>query len=165
MNGVVLSSSGQSEILSIGATRGALQGLESKGAILTSGEPGRSGTPYKVLLPEEITACQKLIKESVSQPVSESINEEKNLDFYNVPENRLRVFEGDEFHCHYCIKQLTRFTATLDHIQPVSKGGDNSYDNLVTACLHCNSRRGNRPVMDIIANNKSENENAYRDRE
>ncbi len=160
MNGVVLSSSGQSESLSIAATRGALQGLESKGAILTVGEPDRSGTPYKVLLPEEIPACQKSIKKSVAQPVTESINEEKDLDFYNVPENRLRVFERDEFHCHYCNKQLTRFTATLDHIQPVSKGGDNSYDNLVTACLHCNSRRGNRPVMDIIASNKSEDENA-----
>ncbi|MGH8504837.1 MAG: HNH endonuclease, partial [Stenotrophobium sp.] len=42
------------------------------------------------------------------------------------------------------------FTATLDHIQPVSKGGDNSLHNLTTACLHCNSRRGSRPVMEAI---------------
>ena len=35
MTGVVLSSSGKSKSLSIGATRGGLQGLESKGAILT----------------------------------------------------------------------------------------------------------------------------------
>jgi 5-methylcytosine-specific restriction endonuclease McrA len=60
------------------------------------------------------------------------------------------VFERDEYKCRYCGKQLTRFTATLDHIQPVSKDGDNSYDNLVTACLHDNSQRGSRPVMEII---------------
>jgi len=78
------------------------------------------------------------------------IDTKKELDYYNVRENRLKVFEHDGYKCRYCEKQLTRFTATLDHIQPVSRGGDNSFDNLVTSCLHCNSRRGNRPVMDII---------------
>ena len=73
----------------------------------------------------------------------------RELDYYNVKENRLKVAERDNYKCHYCSKQLTRFTATLDHIQPVSEGGDNSYENLVTACLHCNSRRGSRPVMEM----------------
>jgi len=72
------------------------------------------------------------------------------LDYYNVAENRLKVFERDGYECHYCKKQLTRFTATLDHIQPVSERGDNSLHNLTTACLHCNSRRGSRPVMEAI---------------
>jgi 5-methylcytosine-specific restriction endonuclease McrA len=62
----------------------------------------------------------------------------KDLDYYNARENRLKVFERDACICKYCAKQLTRFTATLDHVQPVSQGGDNSIGNLVTACLHCN---------------------------
>ncbi len=37
------------------------------------------------------------------------------------------------------------------NIQPISEGGDNSYDNLVTACLHCNSKRGAKPLTDILA--------------
>jgi CRISPR/Cas system Type II protein with McrA/HNH and RuvC-like nuclease domain len=86
-----------------------------------------------------------------------SIEEEKELDFYNVSENRTRVFERDNYQCHYCNKQLTRFTASLDHIQPVSEGGDNSFDNLVTACLHCNSRRGSRPVMEMYADPEGKN--------
>lgn len=45
---------------------------------------------------------------------------------------------------------LLDFSATLDHIQPVSKGGAHSFDNLITSCLHCNSERGNRPIMDAI---------------
>jgi hypothetical protein len=152
MTGVVLSSSGQSESLSIASTREGLQGLEEKGAILKVGEPNREGTPYKVLLPEEIPDCQKAMKKSVELAEIKSVDVRRELDFYNVPENRLRVFERDAFRCHYCGKQLTRFTATLDHLQPVSKGGDNSFDNLATACLHCNSRRGSRPVMDMLAN-------------
>jgi 5-methylcytosine-specific restriction endonuclease McrA len=85
----------------------------------------------------------------VKTELTESIDEKKQLDYYNIAKNRLKVFERDNYKCHYCDKQLTRFTATLDHIQPVSKGGGNSYENLTTACLHCNSRRGSKPVMEM----------------
>lgn len=77
--------------------------------------------------------------EMLSPVQIESVNDHKELDFYNIQENRYKDFERDGYKCHYCQKQLTRFSATLDHIQPVSKGGDNSFNNLVTACLHCNA--------------------------
>ena len=86
-----------------------------------------------------------------AQPdVLPKVDTEKELDYYNNRENRLRVFARDDYICHYCRKQLTRFSATLDHIQPVSEGGDNSLHNLVTSCLHCNSNRGSKPVSDFI---------------
>jgi HNH endonuclease len=156
MQGVVLSASGQSDALALQTTRETLQGLEAKGVMLKVGEPNREGTLYKVLLPEEIPFCRQQMVET--QACSPSlVDTTRDLDFYNVAENRLKVFERDGYRCHNCEKQLTRFTATLDHLQPVSKGGDNSFQNLITACLHCNSRRGNRSVMDLLANgSKSE---------
>jgi hypothetical protein len=150
MQGVITSSSGQSEGLSYSAVQGALQGLDQKGAITKAGDTTREGTLYKIHLPEEIPLSQAQMKE-VQEIQPKPIDEKKELDFYNVAENRLKVFERDEYKCRYCAKQLTRFTATLDHVQPVSRGGDNSYDNLMTSCLHCNSQRGNRPVMDILS--------------
>ncbi len=90
------------------------------------------------------------------QQVPKPVDETREVDFYNIAENRLKVFERDGYKCKYCAKQLTRFSATLDHIQPVSKGGTNTMDNLVTACLHCNSSRGSRPVMDAIKKNNAE---------
>jgi CRISPR/Cas system Type II protein with McrA/HNH and RuvC-like nuclease domain len=107
-----------------------------------------------VNLPEEIEICQEMIAKNKHAEIV-PVNESKELDIYNVPANRLMVFERDGYRCHYCQKQLTRFTATLDHIQPVSRGGDNSFDNLVTACFHCNSRRGNRAIMDIYVEHDS----------
>lgn len=154
MKDVVTSSSGQSKDLSYAAVQKSLQALEEKGAILKAGDTNREGTLYKVFLPEEISLCQERMKVAKAEKL-EPIDTKKELDYYNVRENRLKVFERDGYKCHYCEKQLTRFTATLDHIQPISKGGDNSFDNLITSCLHCNSRRGNRPVMDII--NEQEN--------
>ena len=104
---------------------------------------------YKINLPDEIQSC--IEREKAQETVAKQpVDEHKEIDYYNIAENRLKVFERDGFKCHYCNKQLTRFSATLDHIQPVSKGGDNSFENLTTSCLHCNSQRGNRPVMDII---------------
>jgi hypothetical protein len=152
--GVIQSSSGQSATLSYSAVQRALAGLEQKAIIIKVGELNRDGTMYKVNLPEEIGICQEFVAKNKPAGVVD-VDESKELDFYNVPENRLRIFERDDYRCHYCQKQLTRFTATLDHIQPVSRGGDNSYENLVTACLHCNSRRGNRAVMDMYVEDSS----------
>jgi len=126
-----------------------LKGLQEKGAISIAGDTTHSGTLYKVNLPDEIQSCIK--REKAQEAVTnQPVDEHREVDYYNIAENRLKIFERDSFKCHYCSKQLTRFSATLDHIQPVSKGGDNSFENLTTSCLHCNSQRGNRPVMDII---------------
>jgi hypothetical protein len=149
---VIKSSSGQSEGLSYGAVQDALRGLEEKEIIKKVGDTNREGTLYKIFLPEEIEICQKRMKELVIEELPK-IDPKKEADYYNIKENRLKIFERDSFKCHYCGKQLTRFSATLDHIQPLSEFGDNSFDNLVTACLHCNSKRGAKPVMDFIVPN------------
>jgi len=52
-------------------------------------------------------------------------------------------------------QKLTRLSATLDHIQPVSKGGDHSFANLVISCLPRNSRRGNSPIMDSFGTDRN----------
>lgn len=149
-SGVIISRSGQSSDLSYAAVQEALQGLEKKDVIVKAGDTTREGTLYKVYLPEEIPLCQERMRAALSTKSANPVDQATELDYYNVAENREKIFERDGFKCHYCRKQLTRFTATLDHIQPVSRGGDNSLGNLMTACLHCNSRRGNRSVMHAI---------------
>lgn len=126
-----------------------IRALESKNVIKKVGDTNREGTLYKINLPEEIEICKARMAEVQKQSLPQ-IDPSRELDFYNIKENRLRIFERDGYKCYKCGKQLTRFNATLDHIQPVSKGGDNSYNNLVTCCLHDNSRRGANPIMDQI---------------
>jgi 5-methylcytosine-specific restriction endonuclease McrA len=149
-DGVVASSRAkQSTILSYASVNEALNGLEQKGAISRAGDTNREGTPYRVHLPEEIALCREAMSKAQKEHLPQ-IDPKRELDFYNIKENRLKVFERDKYLCHYCQKQLTRFSATLDHIQPVSKGGDNSYENLVTACLLHNSQRNSQPIMDYL---------------
>lgn len=134
--------------ISMGKVQETLRALETIGAIRKEGEPNRDGTPYRVLIPDEIEACRKLRAERGATEPPEIAA--AAVDYYNVRENRIKVYERDEYKCRYCEKQLTRFTATLDHVIPVAKGGDNGLDNLVTACLSCNSRKNRRPVGDFL---------------
>jgi 5-methylcytosine-specific restriction endonuclease McrA len=46
--------------------------------------------------------------------------------------------------CWMCGCVLTRGTASVDHLQPQSKGGNDRADNFRLACKPCNSARGNK---------------------
>lgn len=57
---------------------------------------------------------------------------------------RFEVFKRDSFTCQYCGKSAPQVVLEIDHIKPVSKGGNNGYLNLVTSCFDCN--RGKRDI-------------------
>jgi 5-methylcytosine-specific restriction endonuclease McrA len=57
---------------------------------------------------------------------------------------RLRIYMRDKFRCQYCGDKKPAGELTLDHILPRSRGGDNSPVNVVTACVACNNRKGDR---------------------
>lgn len=136
--------------ISEGKVREIFRALEIIGAIRKEGEPNRDGTLYRVLIPDEIEACRTFRAERIAtEPTPDIVA--ADIDFYNVRENRIRVYERDRYKCRYCDKQLTRFTATLDHVRPIAEGGDNGLENLVTACLGCNSRKQKRLVGDFLA--------------
>lgn len=135
--------------LSYAGVQTALNTLETKNVIQKSSDTNRKGTIYRIYLPDEIDICKERMRKFQLDDIPE-IDPKKELDFYNIKENRLKIFERDGFVCYKCGKQLTRFSATLDHVEPISEGGDNSYDNLITCCLHCNSRKGARPVSDTF---------------
>lgn len=44
--------------------------------------------------------------------------------------------------CRWCKSLLTRETATVDHVIPISHGGRTTKENCVLACKECNNKRG-----------------------
>jgi 5-methylcytosine-specific restriction endonuclease McrA len=54
------------------------------------------------------------------------------------------LFARDDHLCLYCGQQYSRQLLTRDHVLPVSKGGRDIWENVVSACFHCNSRKANR---------------------
>jgi CRISPR/Cas system Type II protein with McrA/HNH and RuvC-like nuclease domain len=57
--------------------------------------------------------------------------------------NRKRIYRRDNFECVYC---GSKKNLTIDHVIPRSKGGKNTWDNLVTCCSGCNLRKGDKSV-------------------
>ena len=63
------------------------------------------------------------------------------------PEKRLAIHLRDGAACVYCSASVEDGARlTLDHVRPVSKGGNNEATNIVSCCGRCNSSRGNRSV-------------------
>ena len=52
-----------------------------------------------------------------------------------------RIMKRDKFRCVYCGSQRQ---LTIDHVIPKSKGGQNTWSNMVTCCSKCNCKKGNR---------------------
>ncbi len=57
---------------------------------------------------------------------------------------RRNIFFRDRNRCQYCGRVLPQGRLNLDHVVPLSRGGVSSWDNVVCACIPCNTRKGNR---------------------
>jgi len=58
------------------------------------------------------------------------------------------LFARDDYTCQYCGRHRSELRGrqflTRDHVRPLSKGGLNSWENVVTSCSTCNNRKGGR---------------------
>lgn len=54
------------------------------------------------------------------------------------------LFERDLYLCGYCGNQFQFKELSRDHIQPISRGGEDIWSNVVTACVPCNTKKDNK---------------------
>ncbi len=64
------------------------------------------------------------------------------LPYKEVALTRRNVLHRDSHTCQYCGYEGEDLT--LDHVVPRSRGGLDTWENIVTACVRCNVRKGNR---------------------
>jgi len=62
---------------------------------------------------------------------------------------RRNLFVRDGFSCQYCRQKFQTHELTYDHVVPRAKQGGTSWTNVVTACKHCNARKGHRLLKNI----------------
>ncbi len=60
--------------------------------------------------------------------------------------SRKNILRRDGHRCQYCGRHDAPLT--VDHIVPKAKLGEDTWENLVTACVVCNNRKGNRTLED-----------------
>ena len=63
------------------------------------------------------------------------------------------LFARDDYACQYCGRHRSelrgRHFLTRDHILPISRGGLNTWDNVVTSCSPCNNRKGDHLPSEV----------------
>ncbi len=61
--------------------------------------------------------------------------------------SRKNVLKRDGYQCQYC--GTRNQPMTVDHIIPKVRGGKDTWENLVTACIHCNNRKGDQTTDEV----------------
>lgn len=118
-----------------------IRSLEQKGAIKLF-ERSCEGTRIRVFLPEEIPDC-------VPPKKTEEVIDIDSIDFSKSPYRKYIVLrEGSK--CFYCFRELKEGRYELDHVVPTARSNDNSYRNLVAACLDCNATKREQNVEDFL---------------
>lgn len=62
---------------------------------------------------------------------------------------RFNVFLRDRWICQYCACVYKTHELTFDHVIPRSRGGRTSWDNIVSACQTCNTKKGNKMPHEV----------------
>jgi 5-methylcytosine-specific restriction endonuclease McrA len=62
-----------------------------------------------------------------------------------VPLSRRAIFARDGGHCVYCGTSAT----SIDHVMPRSRGGDHSWENVVSACHRCNHVKADKTLKEM----------------
>ena len=63
---------------------------------------------------------------------------------YVPPLNNQTLFRRDGYLCMYCAQRFTAAELSRDHIRPFSQGGQDTWNNVVTACRRCNNAKASR---------------------
>ncbi|PIB36129.1 HNH endonuclease [Reichenbachiella sp. 5M10] len=93
------------------------------------------------LLEQDDTSSMRSVSRSFPRPTVIKINRYIHVPFRGVVLTRQNLFKRDQNMCQYCgVKE----DLTIDHLIPRSKGGKSVWNNLVTACQSCNSKKGDR---------------------
>jgi len=67
---------------------------------------------------------------------------------HKVPLSKSNVFKRDNHTCVYCGSNKKR-DLTIDHVIPKSKGGEDKWENLVTACFKCNNKKSSMDLEEF----------------
>ncbi len=135
--------------VSDGRTRDAVRRLAERGALRLVAR-SKEGHVVEVRLPEEIplgSADGIEAREPKGLPSAVDLGE---ADFMQNKALRQTIHARECGHCFYCLQRTDAHTQCLDHVVPKAKAGRNSYRNLVSCCLECNSLKGERSAPDFL---------------
>ena len=95
---------------------------------------------------EQLEHNERLIYTNFPLPSVIRLRQYIQVPYKEIPLTRRNILERDRHACQYCNYRGEQLT--LDHIIPRSRGGGETWENLVAACVRCNVKKGNRTLKE-----------------
>lgn len=99
---------------------------------------------------EQLENNERLIYTDFPLPSVIRLRHYVRVPYKEIPLTRRNILERDRHTCQYCRYKGEQLT--LDHVIPRSRGGGDTWENLVTACVRCNVKKGNRTPKEAQMN-------------
>lgn len=90
---------------------------------------------------ERVEHNGKMLYSSFPLPTVIRLRHYITVPYKEIPLTRRNVLHRDSHTCQYC---GYKDDLTIDHVIPRSRGGADEWENVITACVRCNIRKGNR---------------------
>tara|TARA_Y100001960_G_scaffold284002_1_gene319488 strand:+ start:221 stop:754 length:534 start_codon:yes stop_codon:yes gene_type:complete len=87
------------------------------------------------------------VKDSFALPSVIKLKFYVKIPYKDLSLTKKNIFKRDFNKCQYCGECESKMT--IDHVTPRIKGGKDTWDNLVTACSRCNTKKGGRLLKNI----------------
>ena len=101
----------------------------------------------KVELLEKYANSIRTVSASFDFPSVVRLNFYVRIKYKDIALNRKNLLKRDNNRCQYC--NSPSIPLTIDHIVPRNKGGQDTWENLVAACVKCNTKKGNYFLKEI----------------
>lgn len=94
--------------------------------------------------PEGKTPFIRTVRQVVRVPQVLLLRYYDRIPRRDVKFSRESVFARDGYRCQYCLQEFPASELNLDHVIPRTYGGKTTWENVVTSCIRCNSRKADR---------------------
>lgn len=91
---------------------------------------------------EQVEHNGKFVYRDFPLPTVIRLRQYVRVPYKEIPLTRRNLLHRDSHTCQYC--GHSGDDLTLDHVMPRSRKGGDTWDNIVTACVRCNVKKGNR---------------------
>ncbi|MHB8503930.1 MAG: HNH endonuclease [Candidatus Acidiferrales bacterium] len=144
--------------VSAGRTRESVRRLDELGALHVL-ERGKTGHLAEMRLPENVLAMRSggygglsagrgLLSQQHAGAVEKHSIETR--DFWKTWVLRKAIHDREGGSCFYCLRRTLSNVRCLDHVVPRVRCGRNSYRNLVSCCIECNTGKCDRCAADFL---------------
>src|SRR5260370_5862100 len=123
--------------------------------VLRMAHRSKKGQVVEVTLPDEIPAAglNRVASRAAAKEESTGARAPVNLEGVDFMQNkplRNAIHARERDQCFYCLRHTPPSVQCLDHVVPQARSGRNSYRNLVSSCMECNTQKGETAAADFL---------------